>query len=79
MVAKFVDGQTEEVEVRYPKGGAKYPLTNEEIVQKYDRLAALVMQPGHAAELKEVVLGLEGCKDVADLSRLLCKDVAAPF
>lgn len=79
LAATFTDGSTEEVEVRYPKGGAKFPLSNDEIVRKYDRLAAMVMKPARAAELKGLVLGLERCKDVGELSRLLSADVASPF
>ena len=76
---KMVGATTEEVEVRYPKGGEKFPLTDREIVEKYDRLAALVMKPRHAADLKEMVLDLARCKDVGELSRLLATDVASPF
>jgi len=79
LIATFTDGRTEEVEVRFPKGGEKFPLSNQEIVEKYDRLAALVMKPGHAEALKELVLDLERCKDVAALSRLLSTDVTSPF
>lgn len=79
LIVTFTDGRTEEIEVRYPKGGAKYPLSNEEIVHKYDRLAALVMEPRHAADLKDVVLGLERCQDIGELSRLLSTDVSSPF
>ena len=65
--------------MRYPKGGPKYPLSNADIVDKYDRLAALVMEPRHASSLKDVVLGLENCKDLGELTRLLSTDVASPF
>jgi aconitate decarboxylase len=79
LTATFTDGRTKEIEVRYPKGGAKFPLTNQEIIEKYDCLAALVMEPRHAAELKEMVLDLERCKNVGELSRLLATDVSSPF
>jgi aconitate decarboxylase len=79
LIATYTDGRTEEVEVRYPKGGEKFPLTNQQIVEKYDRLATLVMEPRHAAELKAMVLELERCKDVSELSRLLAIDVSSPF
>jgi aconitate decarboxylase len=79
LVVTYVDGKTDEVEVEYPKGGAKYPLTNKEIVEKYDRLAALVTTKKHADDLKQIVLDLENCRDIAELSRLLSIDVASPF
>ena len=75
----FTDGRTEEVEVPYPKGGAKFPLSNDEIVRKYDRLTALVMEPRHAKQLKDAVLGLEDCKDIGELTELLSVDVRSPF
>ncbi len=75
----FTDGRKQEIEVRYPKGGPKYPLSNADIIDKYDRLAALVMEPRHASGLKDVVLGLEHCKDLGELTRLLSTDVASPF
>lgn len=75
----FTDGRTEEVAVAFPKGGAKFPLSNDEIAQKYDRLAALVMEPQHARQLKETVLALEQCKDIRELSALLSVDVRSPF
>jgi len=79
LLVTFTDGRTEEIEVKFPKGGAKFPLSNEEIVQKYDRLAALVMKPAHAAAIKDLVLGLEGVKDIGKLSRLLSTEVSSPF
>ena len=79
LIATFIDGRIEEIEVKFPKGGPKYPLSNEEIVRKYDRLAALVMKPGHAAALKDMVLGLESVKDIGELSRVLSTDVSSPF
>jgi len=79
LIVTFTDGRKQEIEVRYPKGGPKYPLSNADIVDKYDRLAALVMEPRHASSLKDVVLGLENCKDLGELTRLLSTDVASPF
>jgi aconitate decarboxylase len=79
LIVTLTDGRKQEIEVRYPKGGPKYPLSNEDIIDKYDRLAALVMEPRHASGLKDVVLGLEHCKDLGELTRLLSTDVASPF
>ena len=79
LLVTFTDGKTEEIEVRYPKGGPKFPFSNEDIVHKYDRLAALVMDAAHARELKNIVLDLEHCRDVGELTRLLSVDVRSPF
>jgi aconitate decarboxylase len=79
LTVKFANGRTEEADVAYPRGGARFPLSNEEIVQKFDRLTALVTDSGHANELKETVLGLDHCKNVSELSALLAVDVRPPF
>lgn len=79
LIVTFTDGRGEDIEVVQPKGGAKYPLSNQEIVQKYDHLSALVMKPTHATDLKDVILGLEHCKDVGVLSRLLSTEVFSAF
>ena len=79
LIVTYTDGRTQEVGVRFPKGGEKFPLSNAEVVEKYDRLASLIMKPSHAAELKDVVLGLEQCKDMGKLSRLLSMEVSSPF
>ena len=79
MLVTYTDGRTEEVGVAFPKGGEKFPLTNDEVLAKYDQLMALITTPAHAAELKDVVLGLEKCKDIGGLSRLLSVDVSSPF
>jgi len=79
LTVTFTDGRTEEVEVRYPKGGARSPLSNEEILRKYDRLTSLVMDIKDAERLKALILDLENCNDVSELSHLLSKEVRSPF
>jgi 2-methylcitrate dehydratase PrpD len=79
LLVTFTDGRTEEIETRFPKGGPKFPLSNEDIVAKYERLAALVMEPAQVRELKDTILNLEHCKDVGELTRLLSVDVRSPF
>lgn len=79
LLVTYTNGKSETIEVSHPKGGEKYPLSNEDIVQKYDKLAALVMPVARANELKAMVLKLEDVKDIAELSRLLAVDVNSPF
>lgn len=79
LIVTYNDGRTEEIETPFPKGGPKFPFSNEDIVEKYDRLAALVMETGHARELKDMVLGLEHCRDIGEFTRLLSVDVRSPF
>ena len=79
LTATFTDGRTEEISVSYPKGGARFPLSDTEIVRKFDRLTSLVMDPNDAERLKSLVLDLENCRDVSELCRLLSRDTRSPF
>jgi 2-methylcitrate dehydratase PrpD len=79
LTATFTDGRTEEVEVRYPKGGAKFPLSDDEIIGKYDRLMSLVIDLKDAERLKNLVLDLENCQYVGELSHLLSTEARSPF
>jgi aconitate decarboxylase len=79
LTATFLDGTTREIEVRDPKGGAKRPLSNDEIIEKYDKLTSLVMASDDAERLKEEVLTLEHAKDISKLSNLLAWEVGSPF
>jgi aconitate decarboxylase len=79
LTATFVDGTTRDIEVRDPKGGAKRPLSNDEIIEKYDKLTSLVMARGDADRLKEEILTLDHAKNIKNFSHLLAREVASPF
>ncbi len=79
LIVTFTDGTVKEIETRYPKGGVKLPLSHAEIVDKYDRLTSLIMSKADAEQIKQLVLNLEQCKDIRELSKLLSRDVKAPF
>lgn len=79
LTATFSDGRVEEIEIRHPKGGPVHPLSNKEVIEKYEQITNLIMDASHAARLKDIILGLEHCNDVAELSHLLSIEVASPF
>jgi hypothetical protein len=79
LAVTFTDGRTEEVEVRYPKGCSKFPLSDDDIIRKYDRLTSLVLDREAADNLKNLILDIENCKNVSDLSHLLSGEVRSPF
>ena len=79
LTVTFKNGNTEEVQIRFPKGGAKFPLSNDDIVAKYDQLTAMVMDHGDAERLKTCILDLENCKDTREHSRLLSVETHSPF
>ena len=79
LTVTFTDGTTEEVEVQYPKGGSQFPLSNDAIIRKYDRLTSLVLDRKVGENLKKVILDLENCYDVSEISHLLSGEVRSPF
>jgi hypothetical protein len=54
-------------------------LTNDEIVQKADRLMSRVWPEAAREELKEAVLNLEELKDASRISDLLGTPATAPW
>jgi 2-methylcitrate dehydratase len=53
------DGRKLAKELDYPKGDPRNPLSDEEIEQKFDALAAPILSDGARARVKEAVWGLE--------------------
>jgi 2-methylcitrate dehydratase PrpD len=66
-------------EVLHPTGSSSNPLTNDEIVQKADRLMSRVWPEAAREELKEAVLNLEELKDASRISDLLGTPATAPW
>ena len=67
----FADGRpplTHQVEAAR---GVKPPLPNDEILEKWRRLAREVADENRVAEIEKMVLGLEDCVDIAALGALL--------
>lgn len=67
---EFQDGQVISAEVKNQKG-VNPPLSNEEIVAKYDELAKEVIDKERSEKIKLIVLELESCTDMARLGELL--------
>jgi 2-methylcitrate dehydratase PrpD len=66
---ELTDGTVLTQEADYAKGSPSMPLTNDEIVEKFDKLVA--GRPGSAAEVKELVLQLATVTDVRELQEAL--------
>jgi 2-methylcitrate dehydratase PrpD len=79
LTVTFTNGRTEEVEVQYPKGGSQFPLSNDDIIRKYDRLTSLVLDGKVAENLKKAILDVENCPDVSEIFHLLSGEVRSPF
>ncbi|MDR7414862.1 MAG: MmgE/PrpD family protein [Armatimonadota bacterium] len=65
------DGATYEEEVRFPRGHARNPMTDEEVMEKFRRNVAEVWTPAQAERVAEWVWRLEAQEDLEELVRLL--------
>jgi 2-methylcitrate dehydratase len=63
------------MELDYPKGDPRNPLTDEEIEEKFDALAAGVLSREKAGRLKEAVWRLEEVNSVTELMELCRSDL----
>jgi 2-methylcitrate dehydratase PrpD len=73
------DGSTREAFVDHPRGGIKYPLTNQEIVEKFRTLTASVVDTERAGEIELAVLALDELDAAAELVSLLAAPVRPVF
>jgi aconitate decarboxylase len=77
---QLVDGSTQEIEVRHPLGGLERPMTNDELRQKFRRMASLVIDDrARIAEIERFTLSLREQEDALGLSELLAPRVHSPF
>jgi len=61
-------------QVDYPKGDPRNPLTDAEVEEKFDALAAGVLAPASMKKVKDAVWGAERLGSIADLMALLRAD-----
>ena len=57
--------------VDHPRGHARNPMTDEEIVEKFKSMAARHMKPARTEELIETVFNLDTLDDIGKLNRLM--------
>jgi len=68
------DGRRFEDESIYPKGHPQNPMTEEEIEEKFRRLANLTLDRGQTEQIIEKVRGMERLKNTKDLVAVLVKE-----
>jgi 2-methylcitrate dehydratase PrpD len=68
---KTKDGKTLSERVDSARGSGKKPLSDDEVLEKYARLAGRVLTETRVAELRRMVFNLEAVSDVRDLAHLL--------
>ena len=65
------NGRTLSQTVRHPRGHARNPMTDDEIVAKFNANVADRLSPEKSRAVRERVWSLDACGDVAELPRLL--------
>ena len=66
------DGKSYSKEVRYPKGDPENPLSEAEVVEKFERaVAASGLSDTRRKQILESILGLDGTDDVKSFTALL--------
>jgi 2-methylcitrate dehydratase len=65
------DGRQLTRQLDYPKGDPRNPLSDREIEEKFDALAAPVISAAARAKVKDAVWNLEKLATVTDLMRML--------
>lgn len=77
MTVTLNDGRRWVSQVDHPKGSIQNPMSDEELREKFDSLAAPVVGAGRAAQMAEMVGGIEKCGDIGKLMRLAAKSARA--
>jgi 2-methylcitrate dehydratase len=67
---RTTDGREFSKQIDYPKGDPRNPLTDEEIEEKFEALAAPIMPAEEQQELKEAVWNLENVESITELMKL---------
>jgi 2-methylcitrate dehydratase PrpD len=73
MTMTMNDGRTHVSQVDYPKGSIQNPMSDAELRGKFDSLAAPVVGEAHAAQLAELIAGIEQVSDIGKVMRLTAK------
>jgi 2-methylcitrate dehydratase len=71
---RTVDGREFTQQVDYPKGDPRNPLTDDEIVEKFDALAAPVLSDPMAERVKDAIWQIEDLDSITELMDLLRSD-----
>ncbi len=73
MIMTMTDGRKFTVQVDYPKGSIRNPMSDAELRAKFDSLAAPVVGAERAAQIADLVADIENCPAVGKLMRLTVK------
>jgi aconitate decarboxylase len=76
---RLASGATRTAFVEHPRGGVARPLSNREIAEKFQTLAAPLAGAERAAGIERAVLGIESLPSLAELAELLAAPVEPLF
>ena len=71
VVVKHVDGRTLETTVDHPRGSAGLPISEADLLAKFDSCVEGVLGVPVAASLKQVLLDFDSLDDIGDLTALM--------
>jgi len=66
------DGQKYRLRVDHPRGHARNPMTDEEIIDKFKSMVSAHMEENHMKQTIEAVFELENMDDIGKLTELMC-------
>jgi len=64
-------GKTYRLRVDHPRGHARNPMTDQEVIDKFCDMASVYMDDGHMNRLVETVFSLDKLDDIGDLTKLM--------
>ena len=73
MVATLNDGRTFKSQVDYPKGSIQNSMSDQELLVKFESLAAPVIGEKRAGSLADAVMEVEKARDVSTLLKFTAK------
>jgi 2-methylcitrate dehydratase len=71
------DGREFSKQVDYPKGDPRNPLTDDEIVEKFDALASPILSEGARSRIKDAIWDLENLGTITELLEMTKTDTGA--
>lgn len=74
---RLTDGQVHSAQVDYPKGDPREPMTDEDLTNKFQGLAAGLLSPKKQTAIKEAIWDLESFDRINDFMALLVADKKA--
>ena len=64
-------GDTYRLRVDFPRGHARNPMTDEEVIQKFRGMASVHMSQDRLERLVDTVFGMDQLEDIGDLMKLV--------